>query len=108
MVLSYQYGPVLGREELRRSRRRRACQRRAWSIKAGGFESGRKPEGVCQLDQGGESGAGSREARVWQLCVNPGIAVGRNARTQEVQLAPIASGEEGGASWGRGVAALGL
>lgn len=29
MVLSYQYGPVLGREERRRSRRRRARQRRA-------------------------------------------------------------------------------
>ena len=85
MVLSYQYGPVLGREERRRSRRRRARQRRAWSIKAGGLRSGRKPEGVCQVDQGGESGAGSREARGRQLCVNPGTAAGRYARPQEVQ-----------------------
>jgi len=86
MVLSYQYGPpVLGREERRRSRRKWACQRRAWSSKAGGFTSGRKPEGVCQVDHNGASGAGSREARGWQLCVNPGTAVGRDARTREVQ-----------------------
>ena len=85
MVLSYQYGPVLGREERRRSRRRRARQRRAWSIIAVGLRSGMKPEGVCQVDQGGESGTGSREASGRQLCVNPGTAVGRDARTREVQ-----------------------
>ena len=44
-----------------------------------------KPEGMCQVDQGGESEAGSREARGRQLCVNPGTAVGRDARPQEVQ-----------------------
>jgi len=85
MVLSYQYGPVLEREVRRRPRRRRrACQRRAWSINAVGLSSGRNAEGGCQVDQGGESGAGSRDASGWQLCVDPVTVVGRDAHAQKV------------------------